>query len=548
MFKYLWETSWSTIIWIVAAGIGSGLSNAGLIATINKAIYNRSENVTLFLSFICLSVAVISTEVLASILAGRLGENSIYKLRLELCQLILNAPYPVLHKLGKSKLLANLTNDIPVISSAFTLFPEICIHFAIFIGCMTYLSILSWKIALMLLILITIGTAIYKGFINLARKTMEQSREEYDGLYMDFCALTEGIKELVLNKSKSIAFMDEALSVRADGNRKLSLSARNLYVLADKYIFILYYTIVGLIAFVLPNDIVSQEIISGYILVLLYMAGHVSALARSISVFTGAKISLNKISEIGGVLKKSVCNNIDIHRELSEFQSIYLEDVTHSFYNEKENSNFVLGPINLCFESGELIFLIGGNGSGKTTLAMLLLGLFLPENGVIRFNGIDITDNNRNEYMQNFSAVFSDFYLFDTLFGVNWNETNNRLTEYLKRLHLHHKVKIDDGKFSTLELSQGQRKRLALLVAYLEDRPFYVFDEWAADQDPEFKNIFYNELLPELKANGKTVLVITHDDKFFHLADRCVKLEDGQVKDNWYQNTVQHGDNSCASS
>src|SRR5690606_27967207 len=103
--------------------------------------------------------------------------------------------------------------------------------------------------------------------------------------------------------------------------------------------------------------------------------------------------------------------------------------------------------------------------------------------------------------------------------------------KHLAQLQLDHKVRVENGTFSTLRLSQGQRKRLALLVAYLEDRPFYVFDEWAADQDPVFKKIFYTEILPSLKAKGKTVIAITHDDGYFHVADRCFKFEDGKLKE-----------------
>jgi putative ATP-binding cassette transporter len=88
---------------------------------------------------------------------------------------------------------------------------------------------------------------------------------------------------------------------------------------------------------------------------------------------------------------------------------------------------------------------------------------------------------------------------------------------------------VREGAFSTLALSQGQRKRLALLTAYLEDRPIYLFDEWAADQDPQFKEIFYHHLLPELRARNKTVLVITHDDRYYDVADRLIKLDYGKL-------------------
>jgi putative pyoverdin transport system ATP-binding/permease protein len=190
---------------------------------------------------------------------------------------------------------------------------------------------------------------------------------------------------------------------------------------------------------------------------------------------------------------------------------------------------FALGPVDLAFSPGELVFLIGGNGSGKTTLAKVIVGLYAPENGHILLDGVEVDEARRDRYRQLFSVVFSDFYLFDSLLGIRLERLDQAAQALLEALQLSHKVTIDQGVFSTLDLSQGQRKRLALLVAYLEDRPFYLFDEWAADQDPLFKDVFYRRLLPALKAKGKTVVVITHDDRYFHLADRLIKLESGQV-------------------
>lgn len=195
---------------------------------------------------------------------------------------------------------------------------------------------------------------------------------------------------------------------------------------------------------------------------------------------------------------------------------------------DREDGVFTLGPIDLTFRPGEIVYLVGGNGSGKTTFAKLLVGLYAPEAGRIRVDGTPVDHASRAAYRQLFSVVFSDFHLFDSLLGLPaQSEAVARVL--LVALQLEHKVRIEQGAFSTLALSQGQRKRLALLVAFLEDRPFYVFDEWAADQDPAFKDVFYRTLLPQLKAKGKTVLVITHDDRYFDLADRLVKLDGGQL-------------------
>ena len=216
-----------------------------------------------------------------------------------------------------------------------------------------------------------------------------------------------------------------------------------------------------------------------------------------------------------------------------------LVNVTHAYRQEGGNAEFQLGPLNLTFYPGDLVFLIGGNGSGKTTLVKLLMGLYEPEAGEIRLDDTPVAMANRDDYRQQFSAVFYDFYLFERLFGVAAKDIDGESQKYLDLLQLSHKLTVKNGQLSTIDLSQGQRKRVALLNAYLEDRPIYIFDEWAADQDPQFKRIFYYELVPELKSRGKTVIVISHDDRYYGLADRLIKLESGKIE---YDQPVVHVD------
>jgi len=203
--------------------------------------------------------------------------------------------------------------------------------------------------------------------------------------------------------------------------------------------------------------------------------------------------------------------------------------VTHVYRGEKDGDQFTLGTVNLMLLPGELVLLAGGNGSGKTTLAKILTGLYRPERGQIRLDGEVVDDDNLERYRQLFSAVFSDFYLFENLRGLSGGDLDAEAQNYLTLLQLEDKVRVTDGTLSTTELSQGQRKRLALLAAYLEDRHIYVFDEWAADQDPFYKDTFYYQLLPELRARGKTLFVITHDDRYYHLADYVVRLDEGRM-------------------
>jgi putative ATP-binding cassette transporter len=239
---------------------------------------------------------------------------------------------------------------------------------------------------------------------------------------------------------------------------------------------------------------------------------------------------LRKVEQLGLALSAHPDENRGAAPAPAEaLATLELSQVTHHYYREREDDHFMLGPIDLTFRPGELVFLVGGNGSGKSTLAKVITGLYPPASGEIRLNGRTIDDRNRDDYRQCFSAVFSDYFLFDRIVGVARNGVDGRARDYLERLHLNHKVSIADGEFSTTQLSQGQRKRLALLCAYLEDRPFYVFDEWASDQDPLFKDVFYTQLLPELRSRGKAVLVITHDDRYFGCADRLVRLDYGKI-------------------
>ena len=205
-----------------------------------------------------------------------------------------------------------------------------------------------------------------------------------------------------------------------------------------------------------------------------------------------------------------------------------LQNLTYEYSDQAGEYNFTLGPINLVMQSGELIFFTGGDGSGKTTLIKLLTGLYTAQAGSISCNGKPVSPQEMEAYQQLFSVIFADVYLFDQLLGLD--ALDEQAQHYLDKLQLQHKVTIHEGTLSTTNLSYGQRKRLALLTAYLEDRPVYIFDEWASGQDPEFREIFYRQLLPELKQQGKLVIVISHNDHYYAVADRVIAMDLGQIK------------------
>jgi len=245
------------------------------------------------------------------------------------------------------------------------------------------------------------------------------------------------------------------------------------------------------------------------------------------------QVAFDNIQQLGVSLDEWVrLDTVEVSAESVLHPVVQLKGVVFTYARDgRREHSFQLGPIDVEIAPGELLFVIGGNGSGKSTFVKVLTGLYCPQQGEIRLGGTVVSDTNRAWYSDHYSVVFSDFYLFEKLLGLDEALVESQAKSYLSRLRLDHKVDIKGRAFSTTDLSQGQRKRLALVTAYLEDRAIYVFDEWAADQDPEYKEIFYRELLPDLRARGKSVVVITHDDRYFHLGDRVLKLEDGKVVD-----------------
>jgi len=276
----------------------------------------------------------------------------------------------------------------------------------------------------------------------------------------------------------------------------------------------------------------NQGVLISYTLIVLYMRNSVIQILNAMPGWTAAMVTMRGIEQTGFEII-AVLPSLQIQPEEhfpEDWSRLDLNSLTHTYYSQETNGHFTLGPIDLTFTPGNLIFLIGGNGSGKTTLIKLLTGLYQPEDGSISVDNQPVDEYCINRYRSLFSPIFSDFYLFNEILGVDDPLLDERARYYLDKLQLSHKVKIQDGRLSTTELSQGQRQRLALLTALLEDRPICVFDEWAAGQDPNFKKIFYEEFLPELRDRGKLIIASSHDDAYYSTADRLIKLDYGKVK------------------
>jgi putative ATP-binding cassette transporter len=507
----------------------SGFGNAALVALINQALGASSARLAeLGVRFVALGLLVLAMRVLSQTLFSYLGQRTKATLRMRTIRRIAAASYAHLERCGAARPLGVLTQDLDTVVMFFISLPSIAMQGAVIAGCLIYLGMLSWPILLFAIVTIGIGALGFHLVNARALLHLRGSRQREDDLVRQFRALFDGAKELKLNRARREAFVDVELAPHVEAVRVQRTRGYVLYAAAASWGSLVLFAFVGLTIFVLARFFdASTHVMSGYALVFLYLIMPVEGLLSALPTLSSARVAFERIEQLDGVLPPDEPARTDTR---CAFTSIVLEGVTHRYFREKENGFFRLGPVNFAFRPGEIVYLIGGNGSGKTTLAKLLTGLYMPEEGRVLLDGKLVDASSLGTYRQLFSVVFSDFHLFDSLLGLPAG-SEQIAQALLVELQLDHKVSIKDGVFSTLDLSQGQRKRLALLVACLEDRPFYVFDEWAADQDPVFKDVFYRGLLPGLKADGKTVLVITHDDRYFDLADRTLKLDSGQAVD-----------------
>lgn len=370
---------------------------------------------------------------------------------------------------------------------------------------------------------------------------MRASREARTHLYAHFRSLTDGLKELLMHPERRQEFLDHEVRRAAELYRRTNVEAAKKHVVKESWSHVAFYLMIGSIIFVFPSLFaLSPESLIGYTVVLLYMMSPIWGIVGALPPLERGLIAYDHILKLERVLDEVSCDSgsVPVSGRRST-ATVTLDEVMFTYSDpEKRMEPFSLGPINLTIKPGELIFIVGGNGSGKSTFVKLLAGLYVPHHGDMYVSGTKIVHENREWYRTHYSVVFSDFYLFQKLFGIEGEEVDSLAREQLACLQLDHKVVVKDRQYSTIDLSQGQRKRLALVTAYLENRPIYVFDEWAADQDPQYKEIFYRKLLPDLRSRGKSVIVITHDDRYFELGDRVVKLEEGKIVESW---TPQHG-------
>ena len=532
--KLLWRlvrASWKTVLLAGLIGAASGAASIGLVALIMYALRDPNGSAGMAVVwFVTLCAVILVTRIGSQMVLCRMSQANIAALRIRLCRRILASPLKHLDEIGIDRMLGCLTGDVDLVSQAINGVPVLAVNLVVLICGAVYLGSLSPGLMACGVVFGVLGFLSYWGSSRWASKYAARTRQAQDVLLKRVRGLIEGIKELKMHHVRRRDYLDKVIEAQ-DAVRESKYLGDTLHDGAVAWGRLTFFIAIGLLLFLWPRIAKADSAtLTGYVLTVLYLMSPLEQIMGWLPFLGWAMNSVGQIERLGLTLEEQA-EQLEERRALNtvaDWQEIEVAGVTHAYCREGQ-PGFVLGPIDMTIRRGQIVFIIGGNGSGKTTLAKLIAGLYLPESGVVCLDGRPITAANREAYRQLFSVVFDDAVIFESLWGLGAADLDERAREYLRQLELDRVVTVTNGVFSTTKLSRGQRKRLALVTAYLEDRSIYLFDEWAADQDPLFRRLFYQRLLPDLKARGKTVVAVTHDDRYFAVADQVVKLEEGKV-------------------
>jgi putative pyoverdin transport system ATP-binding/permease protein len=458
-------------------------------------------------------------------------EGIIEKVRLRIIDKIRYSDLASIEKIGRapaynviSTHALNISRGATSIVTSFTAFALLCWASLIIL----YLSVTAFLILAGTVMLVVV--ALYANqarVVALLRESMKQDNRFVEA----FGDLIDGFKELKLNSAKANDFVEvglKPLAAEVSATRtEAALGYSRNVLLATLGLFIVLAVLVFLLPVLSPSEVSKLPRLTIF---MVFLFGPLGQVVGVHPVFTDAIASIREIERVEQLLnsihEQGLVDPISAVGPAPSFEMLECTTLAFSYRDERGQPSFSLEPFNFRLSKGDLVFITGGNGSGKSTFLKVLAGLYPPARGNIALNGVVVGSDNRQGYRNLFSAVFSDFHLFDRVYGIK-EVDHRRLRDLLDLTDLSQKTSILDHEITALSLSSGQRKRLALVLSLLEDKPILLLDEWAAEQDPPFRRKFYREILPWLKEHEKTVVAVTHDDDHYDIADRVLKMRFG---------------------
>jgi putative ATP-binding cassette transporter len=516
---------------LVMSALG-GLSTAAILAAINAGLQGNGNlwAATLFLVALFL---FIKTQYYVTITTTAEIEAIIHKIRLRVMDHIRRSELLSLEAIGRSRIVAAITSDTAVLTQAsnmlcFSIQGAVLVFFVAI-----YVAFLSLAAIVTTIVIISVAGVIFH-YKNRRLAAEKQKSAEWEGRLFDrLTDFLDGFKEVRLNAARSMDLFEDASEVsRTAANIKINSQAETFKLIVTSQVSM--YVLIGAVVFIAPQ---FSEALGGLTLTktttaLMFIVGACFGLVQAIPILLNANAAADRIEHLEIELQ-ATASALDAAglAAPSRFDAIEMTGIQFRYVDKSSEATFKIGPIDFSLHPGELVFITGGNGSGKSTFLRVLSGLYPPDSGQIRLNGQLIGDETRDKYRSLMSGIFFDYHLFHKLYGIP-DPDPGEVDRLLRQFRLDTKTSLTKGEFRTLDLSGGQRRRLALIVSLLEKRPILLLDEWTAEQDPEFRRKFYDELLPELMRAGATVVVITHDDRYLdelHLPARRIRMDEGRI-------------------
>ncbi|HEB7570500.1 TPA: multidrug ABC transporter permease/ATP-binding protein [Campylobacter coli] len=522
ILELLKQNKFKFISFLLFSFISSAVGVLTLIF-INDYLLKNTQNIPI-LYFIALLIVFFLSSTIVELGLSVFGQNFIFKMQRRVVKQILDTPLLKVAKVGKARILASLGSDVRNVSFGLLRLPDFLQSSILILCTSVYLCYLSPQIFTLCAIWIIVVFTINNFLMMKVYAYFRKARENDDALQNNYQNILDGHKELLINRYRAKLYYEDEFENNARSKKKNNTLGNLFNNLSSNFTNVALLALVG-VEFYLALEFKWASVAEATTIALsiLFLRTPLVSMIGSFPTLLLAKIALDKIAKL----------ELDDYKEhfektnfIKDWRQISFKNTSFSY-----DDNFHLNPVNLELKKGELIFLIGKNGSGKSTFCMLLTGLFKPSEGEIFVDDMKIDDDNLDIYRSLVSAVFSDFHLFTKTLAKEKFADEEKIASWLEFLELKGKTRVEDHELVLTKLSTGQKKRLAMLIALLEERDILVLDEWAADQDPVFRRFFYKKLLPLLKEQGKTIFAITHDDAYFDSADRIFLAEEGNISE-----------------
>ncbi len=460
----------------------------------------------------------------------KMVQNIIVNMRINLADKVRRAGLMPIEQMGETRLYTTIVENTEIIFEATKSISNAGASLVMIMFSFGYIYYISPIAFFLSLGIVSAGIIVYSVNQGKSNKDLWATLEKEKEFSEYLSHLIKGFKEVKMNSARSDDLFENYLKKTSDTASSLRLRSENRFITNFVFSQISFYMLLGSVVFVLPQfSFFSHTIVIDLIAVNLFIVGPLGIVVDALPLIAKADVAVRTLNDLD--LQLSEADDSKNTRDTSPikdkktFHEIVYKGLRFN-YGNSNGSQFSVGPLDLTIQSGELLFIVGGNGSGKSTLMKLMIGLYYQNSGSIQVDDVKIDESNYSHFRDLFSIIFTDFYLFDRLYGLA-DIQEGAVSKLLTKMNLSDKTGFHDGRFTQTRLSTGQKKRLGLIVSYLEDKPVLAFDEVAADQDPTFREYFYEVILKELQKMGKTIIIISHDDRYFHVADRVLKMDYG---------------------